>query len=434
VSLGRGTFSSLSTRNYRLFFTGQLISISGTWMQTVAQSFLVLQLSNSGTTLGLTIAVRFAPMFVLGPWAGLIADRMDKRRILYVTQTASGLLALALGVLVATGAIELWMVYLLAALLGTANTFDNPARQALISEIVPMSQLRNAITLNSVTANLARVLGAAVGGIVAANLGLAFCFDLNAASFLAVLITLVMMSSAEMSSPELEEPEPGQIRAGLRYIRHTPALAVPLIMIAVIGTLAWEFQVSLPLLAKETFNGDAGTYAAMTTAMGAGAVVGGLVSASRAKVRMGALALAAIGWGIAITAAALAPTLGIDYAVLVFVGYGSISFNSLAKTALQLAAVPEMRGRVMAVWALAWQGSTPIGGPIIGWISEHVGPRPSLLAGGIPTILVGVLAYPVLTRIDREAVAGDASTPEGLDLSPGSADLNEAAPVRFPKG
>jgi MFS family permease len=402
------TFSSLRIRNYRLFFYGQLISVSGTWMQTVAQSFLVLQLTHSGAALGLTTAVRFAPIFLFGAWGGLVADRLDKRRLLFITQVLSGLLALAFGLLIATDAIQLWMVYVLATLLGFVNVFDNPARQAFISELVPLDLLGNAVTLNSVTVNMARIFGAALGGGIVALLGLALCFGLNAVSFLAVLITLAMMSRAHISAPVREERERGQVRAGLRYVRSSPELLVPLVMVAVVGTLAWEFQVSLPLLAQTTFHRGAGTYGAMTSAMGVGAVVGGLISASRARPRARGLSLAAIGWGAAITAAAVAPTLPVEYAVLVLVGYGSITFNSLAKTALQLAAIPVMRGRVMALWALAWVGSTPIGGPIIGWISEEFGPRWSLLAGGVPTILVGVCALPVLVRIDRRTAGGGA--------------------------
>jgi MFS family permease len=400
---GTQTFSSLAVRNYRLFFVGQLVSVTGTWMQTVAQSFLVLQLTHSGSALGLTTAARFAPMFLWGPWGGLIADRLDKRRLLYATQALSALLALAFGVLVGTHLIRLWSVYLLATLLGLVNVFDNPARQAMISELVPREQLSNAVTLNSVTVNMARIFGAAVGGVVAAAVGLAVAFDLNAVSFLGVLIVLAMMSPADMAVPAPQVRERGQIRAGLRYAAATPGLLVPLIMIAVVGTLAWEFQVSLPLLAQRTFHGDAGTYGAMTAAMGVGAVIGGLFTASRQNPRARGLAVAAVGWGLAITAAALAPTLPLEYVVLLFVGYGSISFNSLAKTTLQLTAAPVMRGRVMALWALAWQGSTPIGGPIIGWMSDEFGPRWSLLAGGVPTIAVGLAALPVLARLGRGA-------------------------------
>jgi MFS family permease len=396
--LGRNTFSSLAIRDYRLYFFGQMISLSGTWMQTVAQSFLVLELTGSGTALGLTIAARFAPMFLFGPWGGLVADRLDKRRVLYVTQALSGLLALAFGVLVGTHTIQMWMVYVLAAMLGCVNVFDNPARQSFISELVPADQLSNAVTLNSVTINMARILGAAAGGGITAALGLALCFDLNAASFLAVLVTLFLMSGREHAPGRRPPRERGQIREGLRYVRATPQLLIPLVMVAVVGTLAWEFQVSLPILAKSTFHGDAGTYAAMSVAMGVGAVVGGLVAATRPRLAATSLAVAAIGWGVAITAAALAPTLLLTYAALVFVGYGSVTFNSLAKTTMQLAARHEMRGRVMALWALAWQGSTPIGGPIIGWVSAQLGARWGLLTGAIPTLAIGVACFPLFAR------------------------------------
>lgn len=396
-----GMFSSLSSRNYRLFFWGQLVSICGTWMQTVAQSFLVLDLTNSGTVLGLATAARFVPVFLFGPWGGLVADRLDKRRILFVTQTLSGLLALAFGLLVGTHVIEMWMVYLLALSLGFVNVFDNPARQSLISELVPRELVRNAVTLNSVTVNMARVFGAAAGGVIASVLGLALCFDLNAISFGAVVLSLALMSAGQLLRGKRPERERGQIRAGLAYVRAEPALLVPLLMVAIVGTLAWEFQVSLPLVASKTFHGGAGTYGAMMSVMGAGAVAGGLITASRSRIRRRGLAVSAIGWGIAITAAALAPNLATEYAAMVFVGYGSISFNSLAKTVLQLSSTAVMRGRVMALWGVAWLGSTPVGGPIVGWVGEELGARWSLIIGGVPTLAVGILTYPILARIDR---------------------------------
>lgn len=399
-SAGREMFSSLSSQNYRLFFWGQLVSICGTWMQTVAQSFLVLQLTNSGTDLGLATAARFLPILLFGPWGGVVADRLDKRHVLYVTQSLSGLLALIFGLLVGTHAVQMWMVYLLALALGFVNVFDNPARQSFISELVPRRLLRNAVTLNSVTVNLARVFGAAAGGGIAAALGLALCFDLNSASFGAVVISLVMMRADQIVPGEREAREPRQIRAGLTYVRRQPELLVPLLMVAIVGTLAWEFPISLPLVARGIFHGGAGTYGAMTAVMGAGAVVGGLITASRGRVRRRGLAIAAIGWGVAITAAAFAPDIATEYAALLFVGYGSISFNSLAKTALQLSASPAMRGRVMALWLVAWGGSTPVGGPIVGWVGQELGARWSLIVGGIPTIVAGIAAYPILVRID----------------------------------
>jgi MFS family permease len=381
-------------------------------MQTVAQSFLVLDLTNSGTALGLAISARFAPIFLLAPWGGVIADRLDLRRVLFVTQFLSGLLALTFGLLISAHVITMWMVYLLAVLLGTVNVFDSPARQSIISELVPRDQLANAVTLNSITMNLARILGAALGGSITAAIGLAPCFDVNAASFLAVLAGLAMMNREQMFSAARDSPEPGQVRAGLRYVRRSPELLIPLLMISVIGTLAWEFQVSLPLLAHDTFHGSAGTYGTMMAVMGGGAVVGGLVTASRARPRAAALSIAALAWGIAITAAAVAPSLLLELVLLVFVGYGSISFNSLAKTWLQLAAVPIMRGRVMSLWSLAWMGSTLVGGPIVGWVAEQLGARWGLLIGGIPTIAVGLFSYSALSRLGPSPVAEPLATAE----------------------
>jgi MFS family permease len=402
--------SSLRWRNYRLFFFGQLVSVAGTWMQTVAQSFLVLDITHSGTQLGLATAARFLPIFVFGPLGGLFADRMDKRRVLYVTQTLSGLLAAAFAVLVATGSIRLWIIYLLAIALGFVNVFDNPARQSFISEMVPAQDLPNAVTLNSVSMNMARVFGAALGGVIAASLGLALCFACNAASFGAVLISLVAMRRSELFPARRVARQRRQVRQGLRYVRSTPELLIPLLMIAVIGTLAWEFQVTLPLMATKVFHGGAGAYGVMASVMGAGAVVGGLISAARPRPRASALCLAAIGWGVAILAAAAAPSLPLELAALVFVGYGSITFNSYAKTSLQLAAKPTMRGRVMALWALAWLGSTPVGGPIVGWVGQTAGARWSLVIGGLATLACGILALQALSRIDRRRVGPADST------------------------
>jgi MFS family permease len=427
--------SSLRQRNYRLFFFGQLISVAGTWMQTVAQSFLVLGLTHSGTQLGLTTGARFLPIFLFGPLGGLFADRLDKQRVLYVTQTLSGLLAGAFAVLVATHSARLWIVYLLAVALGCVNVFDNPARQSFISEMVSARDLPNAVTLNSVSINMARVLGAALGGVIAAALGLALCFACNAVSFGAVLVSLAAMRRTELLQATPVPRQRRQVREGIRYVRSVPEMLIPLVMIAVVGTLAWEFQVTLPLMASKVFHGGAASYGLMVSVMGAGAVAGGLISATRQRPRASALCLAAIGWGIAILAAAAAPTMPLELGAMVFVGYGAVTFNSLAKTTLQLAAVPWMRGRVMALWALAWQGSTPIGGPIVGWAGQAAGARWSLVIGGLPTLLCGILALPALTRVDRRRAAeaqadGDVSVPparrgsrtfRGLArLSPGS--------------
>jgi MFS family permease len=404
--------SSLRHRNYRLFFYGQLVSVMGTWMQTVAQSFLVLSLTHSGTQLGLATAARFVPMLIFGPAGGLFADRRNKRRILYVTQALSGVLAAIFAILTGTHLIQMWSVYVLALCLGMVNVFDNPARQTFISEMVPPGDLANAVTLNSVSVNLARVFGAAVGGVLAA-VGLTLCFACNAVSFVAVLASLVAMNGALLYPARPVKREPGQIREGIRYVRDSPELLIPLLLIALVGCLAWEFPITLPLMATNVFGGGAGAYGVMASVMGGGAVVGGLISAARTRPRARSLCVAAIGWGIAITAAAVAPNMPLELVALVFVGYGSITFNSYAKTTLQLASHPAMRGRVMALWAIAWLGSTPIGGPLVGWVAQEAGARWSLVIGGVPTLVCGLLALPVLSRVDRRG-----TRPAGLDDEP----------------
>jgi MFS family permease len=398
--------ASLRHRNYRLYFFGQLVSVIGTWMQAIAQSFLVLDLTHSGTQLGLVTAVRFAPMLLFGPQGGLFADRHDKRRVLYVTQALAGLLAGVFAICLGTGVMHLWVVYVLAAALGFVNVFDNPARQSFITEMVPPEDMPNAVLLNSVSMNLARVFGAALGGTVAAVLGLTLCFTLNAVSYGAVLLSLALMSTAALYPAQKVSKEKGQVRAGLQYVKARPQILIPLIMIAVVGTLAWEFQVTLPLMASSVFHGwifhnAAAAYGVMASVMGAGAVIGGLVSAGKITPGPRSLCLAATGWGIAILAAALAPNMPLELAAMAFVGYGSITFNSLAKTTLQLAAAPEMRGRVMSLWAIAWLGSTPIGGPIVGWIGEDAGARWSLVVGGVATLACGLLALGWAARHGR---------------------------------
>jgi MFS family permease len=421
--------SSLRERNYRLFFFGQLVSVAGTWMQTVAQSFVVLGLTHSGTQLGLTTAARFLPMFLFGPIGGVFADRMDKRRVLYVTQSLAGLLAAVFAITVATHSITLWLVYLLALALGFVNVFDNPARQSFISEMVSPADLPNAVTLNSVAMNMARVFGAALGGVIAAAIGLALCFACNALSFGAVLVSLAAMRQAELFPATRIPRKKRQVRQGLRYVRRTPELLIPLVMIAVIGTLAWEFQVTLPLMASQVFHGGAAAYGVMASVMGGGAVIGGLIAAARARPRARALCLAAIGWGVAILAAAAAPSMALELTALVFVGYGSITFNSVAKTTLQLAARPQMRGRVMALWALAWLGSTPVGGPVVGWAGQALGARWALVIGGLPTLACGILALPALTRIDRRAGRAATSAPDSGPARPAASSPSQLRPL-----
>jgi len=399
----RRMFTSLQVPNFRLFFAGQVISLSGTWMQGVAQAWLVLDLTGSGTALGLVSSLQFLPVLLFGPMGGVLADRFDKRKVLYATQTAAAMLAAILGTVVATGVIEVWMVYVLAACLGLIQVVDNPTRMTFIHEMVGAENLTNAVSLNSVLVNVARVIGPGVAGALIVTVGLAPCFFINAVSYVAVLIALFLMNPSRLFRGERVARRRGQLREGFRYVRATPEVLVPLIMMAVIGTLAYEFQVSLPLLARFTFHGDAGTFARMSVLMGAGAIVGGLITAASKRTSATVLAWTAGLFGAIQLLTAVAPTLALTYAALVLLGATSIRVISLGNATLQLAASPAMRGRVMALWSVAFLGSTPIGGPIVGWVGEHIGPRVAIGMGGVASMACGLFAYRALARIRLRA-------------------------------
>jgi MFS family permease len=404
--LGRETFASLRNRNYRLYFVGQTVSVSGTWMQQLAQAWLILELTNkSGTALGIVTALQFTPMLLFGAWGGVLADRFDKRRLLYATQTSAGVLALALGVIVTTGTAAVWNVYLLSFLLGFVNVVDNPARQTFVLEMVGRDQLPNAVSLNSVVMNSSRVVGPAIGGALIQTVGLAPCFYINAASYIAVIVALARMDAALLHRTPTVERAKGQLREGLRYAWSDRSVRTPLLMMAVIGTLAFNFQVIIPLIATKTFHTDAGGFGVLFSIMGAGAVIGGLSVASRRGVSYRRLVGLAIVMGVMILAAAAAPTFTTESAALFAVGASAFAFIVVANTTIQLTSVPEMRGRVMALYAIAFLGSTPIGGPVIGWISQHFGARLGFAVGGVATIVATVVAAWALHR-DRGTRAG----------------------------
>jgi MFS family permease len=375
-------------RNYRLYFTGQAISLCGTWMQTVAQAWLVLHLTGSGVALGTVTALQCLPMLVGAPYGGVIAGRFSKRKLLFATQAISGLLALALGILVTTGSIRLWMVYVLALGLGLVNAIDNPTRQSFVHEMVGVDQLRNAVALNSIEVNLSRVIGPAIAGIVIATLGLGPCFLINAVSFVAVLACLWMMSSQDLQPSKPLERRPGQLREGFTYAMKTPVVRTVLLMMLLVGTFTYEFMVTLPLMAKFVFNGGADVNAMLTSALGVGAVIGGLATAGRGKPDVANLSVAALGFGVGTVLVAVAPTLPLAMAGMVVTGVFSLRFTALCNTILQLDSRPDMRTRMMALWAVAFLGSTFFGGPLMGWIGEYAGARWALGVGGV----VGVLA------------------------------------------
>jgi MFS family permease len=388
----RRTFRSLRVRNYRLFFFGQLVSLTGTWMQQVGQDWLVLRLTNRALPLGVTLALQFAPMLVLGAWAGVVADRLDKRRLLLATQAAMASLALVLGVLTATGAVRLWVVYVLALLLGCATAFDMPTRQAFVSEMVGPDRVTNAVGLNSAVFNSARVVGPAVAGVLIAAVGIAPAFLINAVSYLAVIAGLLAMDPARLHRlPPVDRAE-GQVRAGLRYVWADPVLRSTIALVAVVGALGLNYRVALPLLARFTFRGDASAYGALASIMAVGAVVGALAAARRGRPSRALLLGSVAVFGLLSFAAAAAPTLLAEAVVLAPLGVASMTFLATANSTLQLASSPEMRGRVMALYGLVFLGSTPLGGLLGGWMAGQFGPRSILLLSGVSSLAAAGLA------------------------------------------
>jgi len=411
------TFSSLKLRNYRLYFIGQTISLCGTWMQSVAQALLVLTLAGPnemGIELGIVMGLQFAPVLFLAPFGGVLADRFPKRRILFLTQTVAGLLALTLGVLVATGAIRIWMLYLLALGLGLVSAIDNPARQTFVHEMVGRAQLSNAVMLNSITVNLSRVIGPAAAGLIVAQLGLAPCFIINGLSFGAVLVCLGMMRDGELRRSAPVKAAKGQLREGFRYAWNTRILRDVLIMMTLIGTLTYEFSVSLPLLAHVAFPGSAAQVAAgvatLMSVMGVGAVVGGLVAAGRRGATVRALTIGAFGFGVSVLLVAVSPTLLWASLAMGVVGYYSVIFTSYSNALLQVSSAPHMRGRVMALWTMAFVGMTVVGAPIVGWLGQVAGPRWSLVVGALAAVAAGLVGLDAVRSNVRAPVVMSGDT------------------------
>jgi MFS family permease len=398
IGVGRVTFAALAIPNYRRYMAGQSISLIGTWMQMVAQSWLVLTLTHSATTLGVIVALQTLPVLLLGPYGGVIADRVDKRRLMVILQMAMGVQALVLGVLAITGAVRLWEIGALALLLGLNNAFEAPARQSFMLEMVGPESLRNAVSLNSVLVNVARIVGPAVAGVLIATVGEGPCFLFNAASFVAVVFSLSTLDRSAISPSPPSGREPGQLREGLRYVRRTPELGVPLLMMALVGALAYEFQVTLPVMASQGLHVGASGFGFMTAAMGVGAVIGGLFVATKGRTGLPTLVASATAFGVLLLLAGAASSLPVELVALALVGGASISFMSTGNSTLQLTAAPSMRGRVMSLWFVAFQGSTPIGGPIIGWVMANAGARAGMGVGGVSCLVVAILGLLALRR------------------------------------
>ena len=402
------TFDSLRIRNYRLYFAGQIVSVSGSWMQRVAQAWLVYHLSGSGLALGVVTGLQFLPVLVVGAWGGVLADRFDKRRLLLCTQTAMGLLALALGLLTISGLVQLWMVYLLALALGAVTASDNPARQAFVMEMVGRSHVMNAVSLNSAVFTLARIVGPAVAGLLINAVGTGWCFLVNALSFGGVLVALAAMRRQELLPWEPADRGRGGVLEGLRYAWSSLDLRVPLLLMAVVGTLALNFSVILPLVASQTFHGDAGTYGLLFSTLGVGSLLGALITAGRREPSRRLLLLSLLAFGLFMLAAALAPSLWLELLMLVPLGVAAVIFQATSNSTLQVNTDPALRGRVMALYSVVFMGTTPIGAPIVGLVSQAAGPRAGLALGGA-AVLLAVAAFGLWSA--RRARRGEGRLP-----------------------
>ncbi|MCW2913956.1 MAG: major facilitator superfamily 1 [Actinomycetia bacterium] len=407
-------FRSLRNRNYRLFATGQIVSNTGTWMQRVAQDWLVLELTHSsGTALGITTGLQFLPLLLFGLWGGVIADRYPKRRILMLTQVAMGALALILGVLAITGTAQVWHVYVLAFGLGLATVVDNPTRQTFVIEMVGKTDLPNAIALNSATFNGARILGPAVAGLLIAAMGTGPVFLVNAASFVAVLASLALMRESDLSLAEPVARAKGQLREGLRYARGRRDLVMVLILVGLVATFGMNFQITTALVAKEVFHRDAASFGLASTMLAVGALTGALLAARRIRTSRRLMLSAAVVFGMLEVATGLMPTYGLFLVVLVPTGIALMTFTTAANATMQFGIPPEMRGRVMGLYMLVFLGTNPFGAPIIGWLSETLGPRASIVLGGMVATLTTLTVVAVM--VPRQTIVrGVRSLPEAF--------------------
>jgi MFS family permease len=379
----RRSLDSLSVPNYRRYFVGQIVSLSGNWMQMVAEVWLVLSLTGSGVAVGMTTALQFLPILLFGAWGGLLADRFPKRSLLMATQMAMALPAVALFALSSSGMVEVWMVFALVFVRGTINAVDNPTRQSFAIEMVGPSRVVNAVSLNSVLIHAARLVGPAIAGVLIAIAGVAPCFALNALSFAGMIVALWSMDPAQLRTPPRAGRERGAIRAALRYVRRTPELAVPLALMALVGTFGLNFQAILPLLARFSFDGGASAYATLVAAMGAGSVLGALATGAHGRTDARLIAGSALAFGVLALLAAAMPSLALEVPVVALLGAAAVTFAAAVNSSLQLAVEPAMRGRVMALYSVVFLGSTPIGGPLAGWLAEAYDPRVPLLLAAI---------------------------------------------------
>lgn len=394
---GRETFASLRSRNFRLFFAGQGISQVGNWMTLVAQSLLVLSLTDSGVALGFLAVAQFGPVLLIGPWAGLIADRSDKRRLLITVQALAMVQSLLMAAVAFSGA-PVWTVYVVALCGGFTVAFDNPTRRAFVVEMVPESHVPNAVSLNSALMTSSRVIGPAVAGLLITTAGYGWAFLLDGISYVAVLVCLWLMRPSELRPSPVAERSKGQIRAGLRYVRRMPELWVPLVMMGVVGTLAFNFSTVMPLFVTRDLHGSDAMFTVLFSVVSVGSLVGALIAARRSVVTVRTVSVSSMLFGVSLALLAVMPTFAAALPAALLLGLCSITFLTASTAIVQLRAAPEMRGRVLALQAMLFLGSTPIGGPIVGWVAQEFGARWSVALGAAAGLAAGAWGLAVVRR------------------------------------
>jgi MFS family permease len=429
-------FAALRHRNFRLYLMGQGLSQAGTWMQTVAMGWLVLKVTGSGGMLGLVSAAQFMPTLLFGAFAGTLADRHSRWHMLQITQVLAAVIAIALGVMVVTDTISVWSLFVLAAAFGTVNAFDMPIRSSFVYELVGPDDITSAVGIGSTTNNVARIIGPGAAGVLIAAFGLAVPFLVNGVSFLAITIALLLMRQSEFVPKAPVKREKGQIREGIKVVWADSRLRTPMLMTVVIGMLAYENQISLPLFAKYTFDREATGYGILSSVMGVGSVIGGLLIARFGRATHKRLGFAAAFLGGSMLLAAVMPTFWTMSAALLLVGVGSVAFITMNSATLQLTSPVEVRGRVMALYITAIIGTTPIGGPIIGWIGQHIDPRATYITGGLACLLTAAFAWPSLRRSTEEALPAEEEEAIHrsaiIDAETLVGDLDSEIPINLP--
>jgi len=384
------TFRSLHVRNFRLFFSGQLISQIGNWLSMVALTLLVLKLTDDGVAIGFLAAAQFGPVLVIGAWAGLIADRSDKRKLLIIVQSIAMAQSFVLAALAFSGNPPLWSIYAVALVGGITVAFDNPARRAFVVEMVPEADMNNAVSLNSAAMTSSRIFGPALAGLLVITVGFGWAFLVDGLSYIAVLIGLAMMRKSELRPSPVAQRAKGQVRAGLRYARSIPDLWVPLVMMAVVGTFAYNFSTVFPLFVTRSLGGTDTTFTLLLSVISVGALFGALATARRKSIDVRMVSLTSLAFGAALVLMTFAPNPAVAFPIGLLVGLGSIAFLTASTAIVQIRSDPVMRGRVLALQAIVFLGSTPIGGPIVGWICEHIGPRYGVAVGAVAALGAGV--------------------------------------------